>query len=165
MWQTGPPFLPLPPPVSYTKWTDRSSRKSCLLNYRYIVELFIFYSIRNIIWVKTPKDCLHWESQYGRGQIKLSTEWKEGSWGHCLYQRHSSSCREFISPPFEHLPKTHTCFCLSPPGIQRCLDNIPSKCHQMSSIISKSLKSNTAVQGGEKLFQNISSQWISSALA
>lgn len=60
MWHVGPPFLLLPPPVSYSKWMKRTSKKLCLLSCRYVIKHFIFYNIRNIIEMKTLKDCLHW---------------------------------------------------------------------------------------------------------
>lgn len=66
IWHVGPPFLPLPPLVSYSKWMERTSKKLFLLNCRYIIKHFNFCSIRNLIGVKTLKDGLHWECQWTR---------------------------------------------------------------------------------------------------
>lgn len=124
MWHVGPPFLLLPPPVSYSKWMKRTSKKLCLLSCRYVIKHFIFYNIRNIIEMKTLKDCLHWESQYRHGQVKLSLEWREGFWKRCLQQSHRSSWGAFISPPSGQ-PLKHIPFFpyLSVPGIQNFLGN------------------------------------------
>lgn len=78
IWHVGPPFLPLPPPASYSKQMERTYKKLFLLNCRYIIKHFVFCGIRNIIGVKTLKDSLHWESQYGHGQVKSSLKWEGG---------------------------------------------------------------------------------------
>lgn len=63
--------------------------------------------------------------------------------------------------PFEQPPKSYTYFVCHLLEFESVwATNILSKCHAVSYIISKRLKSNTAVERGEKLIQNISSQWI-----
>lgn len=75
IWHVGPPFLPLLIPVSYSKLMERTSKKLCLLNCRFVIEVLgVFCSIRNITGVKTLKDGLHWESQYGHGQVITGVE-------------------------------------------------------------------------------------------
>lgn len=115
MWHIGSLFLPLPPPVSYTKWIERSS-ENYICSIVGVLLNFLFFTIWYCVCVY-----IYMENNLGENTERLPAlrksiwAWTSVERGllKALFLSKTQQLMMWVSPAFEHPPKTHTLLFMS----------------------------------------------------